>query len=146
MTYIKDWIDIKELRFGNYVSFTDPSGETINMIVGGVMPDEILLWFPPNVSSGDKVEVSNGITIRGWQDGPEINPIPLTKELLLKCGFEEEFGGIIYYNRNQGIEFNFSNGWCTASRGEYDIVDVQYLHQLQNLYFALTGEELEVNF
>nr|DAH30074.1 MAG TPA: hypothetical protein [Caudoviricetes sp.] len=146
MTYIKDWIDIKELRFGNYVSFTDPSGETSNMIVGGVMPDEILLWFPPNVSSGDKVEVSNGITIRGWQDGPEINPIPLTKELLLKCGFEEEFGGIIYYNRNQGIEFNFSNGWCTASRGEYDIVDVQYLHQLQNLYFALTGEELEVNF
>ena len=79
MTYIKDWIDIKELRFGNYVSFTDPSGETSNMIVGGVMPDEILLWFPPNVSSGDKVEVSNGITIRGWQDGPELNPIPLTK-------------------------------------------------------------------
>ena len=116
MTYIKDWIDIKELRFGNYVSFTDPSGETSNMIVGGVMPDEILLWFPPNVSSGDKVEVSNGITIRGWQDGPEINPIPLTKELLLKCGLEDEFGGIIYYNRNQGIEFNFSNGWCTASR------------------------------
>ncbi len=138
-------IDVKELRFGNYVSLTEPSVETSNMIVGGVMPDEISLWFPPNVFSGDKVEISNGITIRGWQDGPEINPIPLTKELVLKCGFEEEFGGIIYYNRNRGIEFNFSNGWCMASIGEYEITSVKYLHQLQNLYFALTGEDLEIN-
>lgn len=145
MTYIKDWIDIKELRLCNYVSFTDPSGKTCNMLVGGVTPDEILLWLPSDVSPVDKVEVSNGITIRGWQDGPEINPIPLTKELVLKCGFEEEFGGIIYYNRNRGIEFNFSSGWCMASIGEYEITSVKYLHQLQNLYFALTGEDLEIN-
>lgn len=145
MTYIKDWIDIKELRLCNYVSFTDPSGKTCNMLVGGVTPDEILLWLPSDVSPVDKVEVSNGITIRGWQDGPEINPIPLTKELVLKCGFEEEFGGIIYYNRNRGIEFNFSNEWCMASIGEYEITSVKYLHQLQNLYFALTGEDLEIN-
>ena len=145
MTYIKDWIDIKELRLCNYVSFTDPSGKTCNMLVGGVTPDEILLWLPSDVSPGDKVEVSNGITIRGWQDGSEINPTPLTKELVLKCGFEEEFGGIIYYNRNRGIEFNFSNGWCMASIGEYEITSVKYLHQLQNLYFALTEEDLEIN-
>lgn len=138
-------IDVKELRFGNYVSLTEPSGETSNMIVGGVMPDKISLWFSPNVSSGNKVEVSNGITIRGWQDGPEINPIPLTKELVLKCGFKEKFGGIIYYNRNRGIEFNFSNGWCMASIGEYEITSVKYLHQLQNLYFELTEEDLEIN-
>ncbi|MFL5741109.1 MAG: hypothetical protein ACJ75B_12880 [Flavisolibacter sp.] len=32
-----------------------------------------------------------------------------------------------------------------AAQGySYDFTSIQYLHQLQNLYFALTGEELEV--
>jgi hypothetical protein len=38
-------------------------------------------------------------------------------------------------------------GGFYAEIEEYPIsqVDIKYLHQLQNLFFALTGEELEVN-
>ena len=75
------------------------------------------------------------------------HPIPLTPEILEKCGFEqdwvvvgedrEEFaiwkkGSIIF---NQRLEA--SVGW--------DDVDIKHLHQLQNLYFAMTGKELNYN-
>jgi len=33
----------------------------------------------------------------------------------------------------------------TVCRGNYVCNSVQYVHQLQNLYFALTGEELTIN-
>lgn len=162
MTYIEDWIDIKELRLCNYVSFTDPSGKTCNMLVGGVTPDEILLWLPSDVSPVDKVEVSNGITIRGWQDGPEINPIPLTKDLLLQCGFDILVGrscyswvdkiystpdaNLVLYCKNNSYRFAREmfgiDGWKLVDVNGYNFI---YLHQLQNLYFALTGEDLEIN-
>jgi hypothetical protein len=82
-------IDIKELKFGNYVSLTDPSGETGNVAVCGIMPDKILLRLPAKVTSagGEKL---NGIIISDWQheDGFEINPIPITEKILEKCGFK----------------------------------------------------------
>ena len=71
-----------------------------------------------------------------------LQPIPLTEEWLLKFGFEySDLNGDsglwkippfqIYGKYNQFI---------------YDYrLDVNYVHQLQNLYFALTGQELNQN-
>ena len=83
-------------------------------------------------------------------------PIPLTEEILLKFGFEktDDYGDIIYYepkdrgNRNYYICFDHEDisfglnvfGNCTNLL--HDDSNLQFLHQLQNLYFALTGEEL----
>lgn len=79
-------------------------------------------------------------------------PIPLTEEWLVKFGFEftDEFD----FNLN-GLSVD--GGVCHFSydmfRGWYDIdncdfvelpIIIQNVHQLQNLYFALTGEELEL--
>jgi TATA-box binding protein (TBP) (component of TFIID and TFIIIB) len=69
----------------------------------------------------------------------KIFPIPITEEILLKCGFEK---GKCYFSlENFDIDlkgwFGFNNMVANAN--------IKYLHQLQNLYFALTGEELEVN-
>jgi hypothetical protein len=77
----------------------------------------------------------------------DIKPIPLTPEILEKAGFEksiEVIGGWLYYKD----DFNI----CYLDSG---IVKLQvddcnygqpfkYVHQLQNLYFALTGNELEI--
>jgi hypothetical protein len=79
----------------------------------------------------------------GWQidEGEEVKPIPLTEEWLEKFGFEySDLNGDsglwkippfqIYGKYNQFL---------------YDYrLDVNYVHQLQNLYFALTGEELTI--
>ena len=83
-------------------------------------------------------------------------PIPLTEEILLKFGFEktDDYGDIIYYepkdrgNRNYYICFDHEDisfglnvfGNCTNLL--HDDSNLQFVHQLQNLYFALTGEEL----
>lgn len=70
-------------------------------------------------------------------DGLKIyDPIPLTEEWLLKFGFEK--GSLIYFNLNGEIVFKGDN----AFRYFGLTVQLKYVHQLQNLYFALTGQEL----
>lgn len=81
----------------------------------------------------------------------ETKPIPLTEEWLLKLGGYESHGELrfnYYCRRNEiikSISFDFldserfyfinDNGVTVGDR-------IDYVHQLQNLYFALTGEEL----
>lgn len=62
-------------------------------------------------------------------------PIPLTEEWLLKLGFKPlvndyQIKGLIIHKRKRGFIVRKS------------IPQIQYVHQLQILYFALTGEEL----
>ena len=91
------------------------------------------------VMYNSKIQVNEN-KIRECVDHPDrFAPIPLTEEWLLKFGFEySDLNGDsglwkippfqIYGKYNQFI---------------YDYrLDVNYVHQLQNLYFALTGEEL----
>ena len=75
----------------------------------------------------------------------ECNPIPLTEEWLLKFGFEKT---------DSHGDFEYLIGRYSYFRGSFYIADcdecgesveVQHVHQLQNLYFALTGEELTIN-
>ena len=73
----------------------------------------------------------------------EINTIPLTEEWLLKFGFEKLEHiqlGVLYLKSQLRIKPSFMFAqWRGASVGKID-----YVHQLQNLYFALCGEELEI--
>ena len=73
----------------------------------------------------------------------DIKPIPLTEEWLLKFGFMKSMSNW-YSNNDYAIELcesfiQIDIGYTTIT------VDVKYVHQLQNLYFALTGEELEIS-
>ncbi len=79
-------------------------------------------------------------------------PIPLTEEWLLKFGFEQMK---LYTGDNCFVKEKF----CVLCDGElknYDLrltfdsdqtirVELDYVHQLQNLYFAIIGEELTQN-
>lgn len=68
----------------------------------------------------------------------EIDPIPLSEEILLKCGFEKTFeGGSLWY---LGKFFVSSLDFIYWSN-----IKILYLHQLQNLYWCLCGKELEIN-
>jgi hypothetical protein len=72
-------------------------------------------------------------------------PIPLTEEWLTRFGFEDEklYEEFFEYsiNRNHRIQ---TDGEIFVFLGYRDGVEIKYLHQLQNLYFALTGKELEL--
>ena len=92
-----------------------------------------------------------------WID--EYRPIPITPEILEKCGFEiichfgepqdnnpnmDAINGTLCISKsvNKGEwVFGFDSIFATK-RNNFVWGPIDYLHQLQNLYFALTGEEL----
>jgi len=77
-------------------------------------------------------------------------PIPLTEEWLLKFGFNKEENAFYYPYKAIFITINLGKypyiGLCRKE--DYALTDefeyIKYVHQLQNLYFALTGNELEI--
>lgn len=71
------------------------------------------------------------------------NPIPLTEDVLLKCGakrlFENTYSvGNIIVSLKNGIALLNSEGFPLLGKCEY-------LHQLQNIWFARWNTELRVN-
>jgi len=73
-------------------------------------------------------------------------PIRLTPEILERCGFEPfnadyRKGNFKIYSGHHEFFFWY-NDFEENETGE---VKLNYLHQLQNLYFTLTGNELEIN-
>lgn len=63
----------------------------------------------------------------------EFEAIPITCEWLERMGFSDaaQNGGLIRYQSR-------GSGWTTQ------LPHIKFVHQLQNLFFALTGEELTI--
>jgi len=68
----------------------------------------------------------------------EVDPIPLTEDWLLRFGFEKMHDGN-YWNKKLCIRKDRNEFYALYEQGR---IYIQHVHQLQNLYFALTGEEL----
>lgn len=81
-------------------------------------------------------------------DENNIEPIKLTKEWLFKFGFVEAGDEVLMDLgnwTNSMLWFNQNSGQLrlVESNGKYLTHDnLKYVHQLQNLYFALKGKEL----
>lgn len=82
-------------------------------------------------------------------EGTDIRKIPLTEELLLKFGFEKNrnLQWIIgLTNKDCLSEFilkhNSIYGFRLDQEGCYGFSEIKYVHQLQNIFFTLTEEEL----
>ncbi len=85
------------------------------------------------------VYVNDGFSWLGFQ---EIKPIPLTEEILLKCGFVEIDTYDDHYYYLQKCDLGLDRSFQPYGIGF--IPDLKHVHQLQNLYFALTNEELKI--
>lgn len=92
------------------------------------------------------------------------SPITLTEEWLLKFGFKETEEGVgfhaPYFNKSVNADCldvlflrpffmgGFIWGFNTAQDSYLEIGQpkaIEYVHSLQNFWFALTGEELEIS-
>ena len=78
-----------------------------------------------------------------------LEPIKLTEQLLINCGFKlrkKTEDGTIYGLLNTTIIYTRSvgSGMCFFLNGYHNDVHIEFLHQLQNLFFLLTGNELAV--
>ena len=125
-----------ELRLNNWVRFSE---EQIDFKV---------------VEISEKGIAVVNVSEETWIELDQFEPIKLTEEWLVKFGL---LGTSIsstkknYWSKERDfsidVEFTFVNDellyfyvLCQNRK-----TNIQYVHQLQNLYFALTGEELTLN-
>lgn len=127
-------LQAKDLRIGNLVDRGDYTCEIISISKEGLMTQPI----------DYKGENSSELVIQ---------PIPISEEWLLKLGFKKEKysdllpDGFTEYTIGR-FEFtidetnNSNYFWIVdTDEGNYS-VECNYVHELQNLYFALTKKEL----
>ena len=114
-------IQIEQLRLGNWFESNEKYYQVQGIKPPGVIiADDNLNYYAPGFC----------------------NPIPLTPELLEKCGFANNGQGI-FDHPTWGSYLYPRNGAYLVSHVEG--VAVKHVHQLQNLFFALTGEVLTIN-
>lgn len=84
-----------------------------------------------------------------WVNSDEAEPIPLSEEILLKCGFvKEEINGLVAYDLDfyrVYLDERPSFHLQAASNHYPFLAKCVYVHQLQNLYHSLTGQELNLH-
>jgi hypothetical protein len=69
-----------------------------------------------------------------------LEPVPLTEDLVIDLGLkpvELENGEWFYQDSKFRLNKNYAGFYYSKN------LDIKYVHQLQNLYFALTGSELQ---
>lgn len=108
------------------------------------------------LAGGEPFEVNPDVISVIYNEGGrvEYNQIPLTPELLEKLGVVEIPNILEWVFSFMSMTLTFV--WCNDDKyivryegpagGINHIINApESLHQLQNLYFALTGQELEIN-
>jgi hypothetical protein len=121
----------QDLRIGNLVYGVSDRIETVSAIYGD---NRIQTHIPQLAESYYEEDVAL------------FEPIPLSEDILLRLGFEKvksDYEEAETYDFYLGIiYFNMANT-STKISGKYCLSFIpDYVHQLQNLYFALTGTEL----
>lgn len=128
----KDGNAQNELRLGNYLMYR---GETLTRVQSlgvngfetGKVSDTIL----------------DGIAC-GSTDIADYEPIPLTPEWLERMGFVKNRIGD--YGIGNTFVFPYTNPgeWFVTFSPDKGGTAVRYVHQLQNIYYAMIGKELEI--
>lgn len=120
-------IDIKSLRLGNAVMY---DGEIV--FISSVLKTHVKISEYLNTLHCSKID-----------------HIPLSEEILLKCGFEKD--NICYFEKgNIKLEKllttpKFILRIKRGRTGSMEIKIVKYLHEIQNWYFLIHEEELQIN-
>jgi hypothetical protein len=74
-----------------------------------------------------------------------VEPIPLTEDWFLKFGFYQSMSWTYAIELKGNFKLVYylgEKGWSIGFKSYSDFSNLKYVHQLQNLYFALTGDEL----
>jgi len=114
-----------ELRIGNLVEckYSDGSG----------------VCFEHEIMIGDFEDLSNGQSLES-----DFQPIPLIEEWLERFGFEND--GPSWSSHDLFSIQKTEKGWFAFVYSRHSTIDISSyfhnVHQLQNLYFALTNTEL----
>lgn len=131
-------INANELRIGNFVYFSyEYSKKRINRVCSIKSLD---------VDATVVNDIGAPLCIR--YDTDSIQPIPLTPEILEKVGFKITPGKLFdYYQLAVNVRVSLNTNGSVPNKYLFMNelrMPCESVHQLQNLFFALTGTELEI--
>lgn len=119
-----------ELRIGNYIQRNDLGD-------GHKRVERILELGEMTCTTTGPVKVICGYLF-------DISGVPLSEEWLIKAGFEVGENsswyekGVLGISKSGSIAFHLEGKWCN-----YGSIKLEFVHEIQNLWHSLTGEELE---
>lgn len=133
-------MQIQDIRVGNYLYYKDSQ----------------LFYEVESISKNRNLQGSNSVGLQE-HDGKtgyavycllkDLVPITLSEEILIKTGFKKdgEFEALMYKDTPictywDGVEWVFKYG----SDSDLSFAACEYVHQAQNLIFALTNTELSI--
>ena len=124
-------METKDLRIGNYVSVEGIITEVVAICDTGI---DLVGVRTPHARV-----VERSLT--------DIKPVSLDDKALQHCVFDKHGKHIIGID-NHSYYLKLHDGYIVLLNKKNDPVihfwDVRYLHQLQNLYFALKGKEMPI--
>ena len=141
-------MEANKLRIGNYVKFYDPiNGTNIYRVYYIADYGNI-----SSVSLEGKGQLAS-CTVK------DIEPIELTGDILINIGFKKGYNEIYsmalctdcydYYISYQNVSDNkysfVAYGYNGELKRQIRLDNIQYLHELQNVFFSFTNQELEIN-
>jgi hypothetical protein len=125
-----------ELRIGNLYRYLHEESESIRVVDVDFLKTQQAYDEDPD----------DEIFCRGWW----ADAIPLTEEWLVKMRLEKEEDEPFNWSDKKKYLCDcfllgyYSDGIHYVKNGVKTGIPIKYVHQLQNLYFALTGTELEI--
>lgn len=126
-------IKANELRIGNYVE------AFVGVSIGMCKICEILKDDRIIVEAPEELKQNNEKYIR--LNCEEIEPAPLTPAILKKCGFKKCIDGYLHLD---DVMFFDDCLYLDEGNGNIPVPHIKYLHQLQNIYHPLVGQELNI--
>lgn len=136
-----------ELRIGNLLMFRDKKIVEVSNLG----------------NTFETIELVNGLRY-GSDDIEDCNPIPITGQLLIDFGFKKlnhlgMFVYVLYIDEWLNFEIDLKHSTFHLVSGQenndfnvdigsytvYRLIEIEFIHQIQNLYYSLTTKELSLS-
>jgi hypothetical protein len=135
--------NLTELRLNNFVTASSSLHFEEDDYIKLVTINQFEGCYYTSIDDNEEIESLGGL---GWVPSHLIYSIPLTEEWLEKFGFNKpghSWNGDIFHLSEWD---DYPLNWFVAlnKNGAMLVEKLKYVHQLQNLYFSITGEELKL--
>ena len=135
-------VSVREFRIGNLVSYNGNHNEI--GIVSEILKNDLTEVSPYKIGINHRIDIRYNID--------KLKPVPLTDDWLISFGFKTRTTvntSIQYFIGENPItrDWLFDILWLEGDEYPFyrnGFLKIKYVHQLQNIYHALTGSELQV--
>jgi hypothetical protein len=126
----------KDVRIGNWVAHNPSKCKKTNAY-----------FIVSEINTFDKITI-NGL------ESEDCEPIPIAEEFFIRFKEVIKVSEEMYFIPMSCVKAKihlvwFMESWVVELCHEYSnlpiVLDTEFIHELQNIYFALTGEELRIN-